>query len=52
MDDRVRTAATIQSRIEDSGRITGLSNEQDANDLALVLRSGPLPVRVAIVEEH
>src|SRR5208282_677774 len=43
LDRRVYTAPVIQSRIEDQGRITGRFGLDEANDLALVLRSGSLP---------
>jgi len=37
---------------EDSGRITGAANEQDASDLALVLREGSLPAGIQYPEER
>jgi preprotein translocase subunit SecD len=52
LDHRVYTAPVIQSRIEDSGRITGHFGLQEANDLALVLRSGSLPASVKYLEER
>lgn len=52
LDNRIFSVATIQSRIEDSGRITGLTSEQEASDLALVLRSGSLPAGVVYLEER
>ncbi len=52
LDNQIRSVATIQSRIEDSGRITGLSNEQEASDLALVLRAGSLPAGIVYLEER
>jgi preprotein translocase subunit SecD len=52
LDGQVRSAPTIQSRIEDSGRITGAANEQDAADLALVLRAGSLPAGIQYPEER
>ena len=51
LDNQVRTAPTIQSRIEDSGVITGASSEQDAADLALILRAGSLPAGVVYLQE-
>jgi preprotein translocase subunit SecD len=42
----------IQSRIDDSGRITGAANQQDASDLALVLQSGSLPAGIDYLEER
>lgn len=51
LDNAVRSAPTIESRIEDSGRINGLSGEQEATDLALVLRSGSLPAGLQYLQE-
>ncbi|HVN09668.1 MAG TPA: protein translocase subunit SecD [Patescibacteria group bacterium] len=52
LDHRVYTAPVIQSRIEDQGRITGRFDLPQANDLALVLRSGSLPASVKYLEER
>ncbi len=52
LDRRVYTAPVIQSRIEDSGRITGRFGLEEANDLALVLRSGSLPASIKYLEER
>lgn len=52
MDNQIRSVATIQSRIEDSGRITGQASEQEASDLSLVLRAGALPAGVVFLEER
>jgi preprotein translocase subunit SecD len=52
LDNQIRSVATIQSRIEDSGRITGLASEQEAFDLALVLRAGSLPAGIVYLEER
>ena len=52
LDNQVRSAPTIQSRIEDQGRITGASSQQDASDLALVLRAGSLPAGIIYLEER
>jgi preprotein translocase subunit SecD len=51
LDNRVRSAPTIEARIEDSGRITGATSEQDAADLALVLRAGSLPAGLVYMHE-
>jgi preprotein translocase subunit SecD len=51
LDNQVRSAPTIQNRIEDSGRITGAATEQEAADLALVLRAGSLPAGVRYLQE-
>ncbi len=52
LDKQIRSVATIQSRIEDSGRITGQSSEIEAGDLSLVLRSGSLPAGIVYLEER
>jgi preprotein translocase subunit SecD len=52
LDNRIVNVATIQSRIDDSGRITGLSGEQESTDLALVLRAGSLPAGIQYLEER
>ncbi len=52
LDKQIRSVATIQSRIEDSGRITGQASEIEASDLALVLRSGSLPAGIVYLEER
>jgi preprotein translocase subunit SecD len=44
--------ATIQSKITDSGRITGASSQEQAADLALNLRAGSLPAALTIEEER
>ena len=51
LDNQIRSVATIQSRIEDSGRITGQASEQEASDLALVLRAGALPAGIVFLQE-
>ena len=52
LDRKVDTAPTIQSRIEDQGRITGQFGQDEADDLALVLRSGSLPASIKYLEER
>ncbi|MEZ5363986.1 MAG: protein translocase subunit SecD [Bryobacterales bacterium] len=52
LDNRIKNVATIQSRIDDEGVIQGLSGEQEASDLALVLRAGSLPASVEYLEER
>jgi preprotein translocase subunit SecD len=52
LDNNIRSAPVIQNRIEDSGRITGANDQQDASDLALVLRAGSLPASVVYLEER
>jgi protein-export membrane protein SecD len=52
LDNQIVNVATIQSKIEDSGRITGLTGEQEAVDLARYLRSGSLPAGIVFLEER
>ena len=51
LDNQVRSAPVIQSRIEDQGRITGAATEQEAADLSLVLRAGSLPAGIRYLQE-
>src|SRR5690606_4027131 len=51
LDDRVMSAPVIQSAIGTRGQITlGGSTLQEAQDLALVLRAGSLPVPLSVVD--
>lgn len=52
LDKQIVSVATIESRIEDSGRITNLGSEQEAVDLANFLRSGSLPASVKYNQER
>src|SRR5258708_4890521 len=52
VDGQVISAPTIQSRISDTGRITGASTQEEASDLALNLRAGSLPASVIYIEER
>jgi preprotein translocase subunit SecD len=52
LDNQWRSAPTIQNKISDNGRITGAANQQDASDLALVLRAGSLPASLRYLEER
>jgi preprotein translocase subunit SecD len=52
LDDLVYSAPVIQSRIGSQGEITGRFTPQEAADLAVVLRSGSLPIPVTIEEER
>ncbi|MCL5744067.1 MAG: protein translocase subunit SecD [Acidobacteria bacterium] len=52
LDNNIVSVATIQSKIDDSGRITGLASEQEAVDLARYLRSGSLPAGIVYLEER
>ena len=52
LDNQLVSVATIQSKIEDSGRITGLGSEEEAVDLSRYLRSGSLPAGVQYLQER
>ena len=52
LDGRVQSAPRIDSRINDEGRISGSFTQQEAQDLALVLRSGALPASLTYLEER
>jgi len=52
LDGKVRSAPTIQGRIDDNGRITGAGDEQEAVDLAIVLKAGSLPAGIVYLEER
>jgi preprotein translocase subunit SecD len=52
LDGRVQSAPVIQSRISKSGQITGDFTYNEADDLAIVLRSGALPASVVPFEER
>lgn len=53
LDDLVRSAPNIEGRIDsESARITGQFSVEEADDLALILRSGALPAKLRILEER
>jgi len=52
LDNNIVNVAVIENRIEDSGRIEGLSSQDEAVDLAGYLRSGSLPAGVQYLEER
>lgn len=53
LDNRVQSAPNIIERIpRGQGSITGSFTEEEAQNLAIVLRSGALPAPVTIVEER
>jgi preprotein translocase subunit SecD len=52
LDNQIVSVATIQAKIEDSGRITNLASEEESDNLARYLRSGSLPASVTPVEER
>jgi len=53
LDETVSSAPVVQSKIPGGeGRITGNFTDEEANDLAIVLRAGALPVDIDIIEER
>jgi preprotein translocase subunit SecD len=52
LDDVVYSAPVIRSRISSRGQIEGRFSSEEAADLAVVLRSGSLPIPVEIEEER
>ncbi len=52
LDGKVQEVARVQEGIRDMGRITGSFTEQQAKDLAMVLRSGALPASIRYLEER
>jgi preprotein translocase subunit SecD len=52
LDNRVYSAPNINSRIDAEGIIEGSFTNQEAADLALVLRSGALPANLDYLEER
>jgi preprotein translocase subunit SecD len=52
LDNKVVSAPNINSRIDSEGVIEGSFTQQQAADLALVLRSGSLPASLTTLEER
>ncbi len=53
LDDQIRSAPRIESKIDqESAQISGLFSIPEAEDLALVLRSGALPAKIVILENR
>lgn len=52
LDGRVVSAPRINSQIRDSGLIEGNFTQQEAQDLATVLKSGALPAEIVTLEER
>lgn len=51
LNGRVRSVPYIRGPISDSGQITGNFSREQAQDVALTLRSGQLPAPVEVLEE-
>ena len=52
LDGEVLSAPVIRARITDEGIIEGAFSEQEAQELAVLLGSGPLPARVRVVDQQ
>jgi preprotein translocase subunit SecD len=52
LEHRVYSAPRINGRIDDSGLIEGSFGQEEAHDLALVLRAGALPASIKYLEER
>jgi preprotein translocase subunit SecD len=52
LDNQITSVATINSRIDDSGVIEGLSSQEEASDLALKLKTGALPAGIKYEQER
>ncbi len=53
LDGAVYMAPTIQVKIMNGqSQITGMASEEEAKDLAIVLRAGALPAKVEIIEDR
>ena len=52
LNDEAKSIAFIKGQIFDQGQITGRFTKQDADDLALTLRSGALPAPIGYQEER
>ena len=52
LDDKIQSAPVINSQITSDGIIEGSFSQQEAADLALILRSGSLPASLTTLEER
>jgi preprotein translocase subunit SecD len=52
LDGQIKMAPRINARIEDNGVIEGVGSQQDAADLAIMLRSGSLPAGIKTLQEQ
>ena len=52
MDNRIKTIARINDAIHDSVRISGRFTAEEANNIATVLRSAALPVKLDVVSQQ
>jgi preprotein translocase subunit SecD len=52
LDDRILSVPVIEDVIRDSGQIRGARTRQEAEDLAVNLRSGALPAAIEVIQER
>jgi preprotein translocase subunit SecD len=52
LDNKIYSVATIRSQITGNGQIEGNFTQQEAEDLALLLRAGALPASMTYIEER
>ncbi|MGI8668278.1 MAG: protein translocase subunit SecD, partial [Aridibacter sp.] len=52
LNNEAKSVAFIQSQIFDQGQISGRFTQQNAEDLALTLKSGALPTKIEYLEER
>jgi len=52
LGNQVKSAPVIKGKFSDSAQIEGSFTQQEAEDLALVLRSGALPTKILYLEER
>ncbi len=52
LDHRVMSAARIETKITDEGRITGSFTTQQVADMSLILRTGALPASLTYLQQH
>ena len=52
LDNQIKSVATIQSALYNSFQISGSFTQEQASQLALVLKSGSLPIKIKIDEER
>ena len=52
LDGQIKSVATIQSALYNNFQITGSFTAEEATNLALVLKSGSLPIKIKVDEER
>jgi preprotein translocase subunit SecD len=52
LDHRVTSAARIETKINDEGRITGNFTPEQVSDMSLILRTGALPASLTYLQQH